>query len=409
MDMEGPLPGCRARSVPLSRAVGGGNAPTSRHAEPADGSDVELDVVLEAARRHGASRVVYHNCMFYFDSWQGRSIVHSNVVQVHRRQRGRTARQRRSAARNTRAAYEQRRATREQRENSTTAEVGSTDQTQPAAATTAAGADGGRSAATVANGMAEQLARPPGLAPLAAAAPSSSPPSPKQQPEVECQPEEAPAPVSGSDNELAHEALSTAAAAAEAAAAATTTAATTTPPATAMAAASVAADEAAGMAAPGEAVGVDERRAEATGAGKRQAVAVTTADNERIVIDVGEAAVGAPSRAGAGAPYRARAGTQCEGRCAGGLQCQVRSVGSSAPTFVSAPLRLGGRFCTVHDPRRVAARAAKAATAVAKAKAKARRQQPARGIQRIGAARRAAEADSGTAGMAAVILAARRA
>ena len=39
---------------------------------------------------------------------------------------------------------------------------------------------------------------------------------------------------------------------------------------------------------------------------------------------------------------------QCEGGTAKGVRCKVCSVGSSAPIFVSAPLRAGGRFCTCH-------------------------------------------------------------
>ena len=152
------------------------------------------------------------------------------------------------------------------------------------------------------------------------------------------------------------------------------------------------------------ATAVDERRAEPAGAGKskRQAVLATRFNVE--IIDV-DADGGAPSRADAVAPFRVRAGTQCEGRCIGGARCEVRSVGGSAPTWLSAPLRSGGRFCTTHTPHRVAARAAKAA---AKAAATQRQQATAQGVQRVGAARRAASENRSTAGMAAALMAAAR-
>ena len=190
------------------------------------------------------------------------------------------------------------------------------------------------------------------------------------------------------------------------AAAATTAAAT----GASTVAGSMAAGLVAGEAADGEVAGVtavEVRRVEPTETGKRQAVASARVDV--VCIDVDDEAAahsGAPSRASADAPYRAHAGVQCEGLCAGGRRCGVWSVGSSAPQWVSAPLRTGARFCTTHEPRRSAARAAQAAER-ASAKA-ARMRQPVRGVQRAGAVRRAAAANSSTAGMAAAIMAARR-
>ena len=150
---------------------------------------------------------------------------------------------------------------------------------------------------------------------------------------------------------------------------------------------------------------MDERRAVPTGAGKRKRQAVLTAREGVACIDVDEDADGgaplqanAPSRARAG-----RAGVQCEGRCAGGRRCGVWSVGSSAPTWISAPLRSGGQFCTTHEPRHVAARAAKATAKAARPSGVG-----ARGVQRAGAARRVAVENRSTAGMAAALMAAAR-
>ena len=156
---------------------------------------------------------------------------------------------------------------------------------------------------------------------------------------------------------------------------------------------------------------MEERRAEPTGAGKRKRQAVLMAREGVACIDLDEDADGgAPLQANA--PSRARAGKQCEGRCAGGRQCGVWSVGSSAPAWISAPLRSGGRFCKTHEPRCVAARAAKATAKAARpsgghgATRRAGVRPAAQGVRRMGAARRVAAANRGTAGMAAAIMAA---
>ena len=147
---------------------------------------------------------------------------------------------------------------------------------------------------------------------------------------------------------------------------------------------------------------MDERRAEPTGAGKRKRQAVLMAREGVACIDLDEDADGgAPLQANA--PSRARAGKQCEGRCAGGRQCGVWSVGSSAPAWISAPLRSGGRFCKTHEPHCVAARAAKATAKAARPSGVG-----ARGVQRAGAAQRAVAVGSSTAGMAAALMAAAR-
>ena len=385
-------------------------------AEPAGRSDVELDVVLDAARRHGATRVEFHGYTMYFDSCKERSQVYTKVAQVQRCQRCRTARQTRSATRNTAEAYAQRQAKRRQQQDlGATAKVGSHKHTHSAGAATASTTDDDRwptAVAAVAAVAADPPTRPPGLAP-------ASPPLPEQQqPEPESTSEPVPAPVIESedeDGEPTIEAAAEAAATASTATASATTAASMAAGLTAGGAARrVAADEqVAGEAGGSEAV-VDERRAEPAGAGKRQAVLATCVDYVCTDVD-DEAAVssaplraeaGAPSRAQGSAPSPARAGVRCEGRCAGGQQCGVWSTGSSAPAWVSAPLRSGARYCLTHEPRRAAARAAKAAEKAAAKAAQLR--QPARGVRRVGTARRAAAATSSTAGMAAAIMAARR-
>ena len=253
--MEGPIP-CRARSsVPSPRAGDGGTAPTSRHAEPAGGSDVEIDVVLGAARRQGVSRVEYHGYTMHFDSWNGRSIVHSNRVQVQLCQQCRTARQRRSHERNTRAAYEQRWAKRLQQDKSATAKVGSSEQTEPANVAAATAADAERPLLAAADGRAERLEMPPGLEAVANAA--MQPPSPSlaqpQQPEPTLAPVPAPEPLS--DDETTNEMVAAEAEAAETMTDVTVAVAAT---ATSTAAVATATGTAAGeaMAADGEAAGV---------------------------------------------------------------------------------------------------------------------------------------------------------
>ena len=397
------------------RAAERPNARPCRSAEPASGSGVDIDAILNAARCNGATHVVFFEPINWVTSGNAHSFCYGVQHRMGRDNDGRTARQRRSAKRNTAALYEQRRARREQHENSATAEVETNTQTETAtaAATTTTGDGGSPTAAT--NGPVGRPARPPGLetgaAPMprrgaSATAQGGSVPEPGAEPERALE----------SEDEATDEAIAAAMAAAEAAAAAEATE-------TAIAAADVAgaigspavmmAGEAASAVDVGAAA-VDERRAAPTGKRKRQAVLATRVGIA--CIDVGEEAdVGAPSRVDVSAPSRARAGVQCEGRCAGGRRCGVRSVGSSAPSWVSAPLRSGGRHCVTHDPRLVAARQAKAA---AKAEARssggrgtARRAgvQPraATGVQRAGAARRAAAASGSTAGMAATIMAAR--
>ena len=229
--------------------------------------------------------------------------------------------------------------------------------------------------------------------------------------EAETAAEPAPAPQLASDDEEIDDAATAAKAAAMTAVATTTTTAAAT--GERAAAGSTDAGEAAGEAASEMGVGVvatGERRAEPVGEGKRQAVLATRADVKIIGIEDEVAAcessqAGAPSWAVA--PSQARAGVQCEGRCADGRRCGVWSVGSSAPSWVSEPLRSGGRHCTTHEPRRAAARAAKVAEKAA-AQAAARRQHTARGVQRATGARRTAARDSGTAGMAAALMAAAR-
>ena len=414
--MVGPIP-CRARSsVPLHAAAEEGTAPASSHAEPAGGSDVELDVMLGAARRHGASRVEYHGCMIYFDSWQLRSIVHSKLVQRLMGKGGRTARQRRSMERNTTEAFTQRQAKRQQQNVGATAEVGSMDQRQPAAAAATATADGDLSLAAEAAESEEHARMPPGLATGARAAAPSPSPSPELQAPVEGEPEPTPEPQPESESD---EAIAAAAAAAEAEATAAVMAATTTTAAASAAAGATAgagdgavAGKATGEAGAGDDAGelaMDERRAEPAGAGKRKRQAVLAT---RVDVDV---AGGAPSWADVDAPSRARAGTQCEGQCVGGRRCEVRSVGSSAPHWLSAPLRSGGRYCKTHEPHRVAARAtAKTAKAARPSGGRGAGRRSgvqlaaAQGVQRAGAARRAAAVSGNTAGMAATIMAAAR-
>ena len=289
---------------------------------------------------------------------------------------------------------------------SATADVESMEQTGPAGSAAAAAGEGDRSQLTAADEQAEQLQLPPGLAPVAGAAlrPSSS--SLEQLQQSEPSPEPVPAPEPTTDDEGDDEAIAAAVVTAEA-----TDVATTTPAAGEIAVAgSAAAGEAAGAATGEMGAGMaamDARRAEPMGAGKRQAVPVARVQHAVCIDDDEEdaAASGASSWASEDAPSRARAGVQCKGLCAGGRQCEVRSVGSSAPTWVSAPLRAGGQFCTTHAPHRVAARVAKAA---AKAAAAQRQWAAAQGVQRAGAARRAASANRSTAGMAATIMAAAR-
>ena len=401
----------RVEERPSARDAETADASASGCAEPVGRSDVELDVVLAAARRHGASRVEHHGSTYYFDSWQGRSNVHSKQQTCRHCNAGRTARQRRSATRNTRAAFEQRQAEREQRKMSATADGGSFEKAQPAGAVDAAAADEEQSVSAATDGRAEQPRMATDLAPAAEAAVQPAAPlleQPQaQQPEPPPEPEPAPAPPS-SDEET-DEAMVAAAAAAEAAATAAITATATAAAASAAAGAPVAgeavgaAERGVGMEAAG-ATSVDERRATPAGAGKRKRQAVAAACGND----------GASSRASVGAPLRARAGVQCEGQCAGGQRCGVWSIGSSAPAWVSAPLRSGARCCKTHEPQRVAARAAKAAAKAARpsgGRGAGRRAgvQPAaaQGVQRAGATRRAAAANGNTAGMAAAIMAAR--
>ena len=59
----------------------------------------------------------------------------------------------------------------------------------------------------------------------------------------------------------------------------------------------------------------------------------------------------ATAAADAGTSMDAVVGTevvQCAGITAKGTRCKVCSVGSSAPAFISAPLRNGARCCTMH-------------------------------------------------------------
>ena len=102
----------------------------------------------------------------------------------------------------------------------------------------------------------------------------------------------------------------------------------------------------------------------------------------------------------------AAAGVQCEGVTARGERCKVCSVGSSAPPFVSAPLRAGGRFCTTHAQGATRRRAAKRTATAAAGLAAARPDQPR--VARPRVVRAAAAAGRGVVGMGAAIVAAAR-
>ena len=230
-----------------------------------------------------------------------------------------------------------------------TTKVGSTQQTEPADAAAAAAAGEERSVVAAANGQAGRRQLPPGLAPAADAASVQR----AAGATAECGRAEA---AAEAEPAYADEAIATAAAAAEAIAAATTTATTTAAAASAAAGAPAVGGGAAAGKVMGE-VGDGEMamdgRAEPVAAGKRKRQAVLAARAGGASIDIDEDAdVGASLRAQA--PSRARVGKQCAGRCAGGRQCGVWSVGSSAPAWLSAPLRSGGQYCTTHAPHRVA-------------------------------------------------------
>ena len=139
------------------------------------------------------------------------------------------------------------------------------------------------------------------------------------------------------------------------------------------------------------------RRVERTETGKRRAVVDLT---EAAATSGSDDETGVPATAGA----PVAAGVQCEGVTARGERCKVCSVGSSAPLFVSAPLRAGGRFCTTHAQgatrRRAAKKTATAAAGLAAAPYQPRVTRP--------RAVRAAAAARGVVGMGAAIVAAAR-
>jgi hypothetical protein len=93
-----------AKCTPSSRVATWADAACRCHAEPAGGCGVELDLVLNAARRSGASKVVFGGYAIFF-STMWRQQQNQSKPQTEPTGNSTTSKQRRSARRNTAEAY----------------------------------------------------------------------------------------------------------------------------------------------------------------------------------------------------------------------------------------------------------------------------------------------------------------
>jgi len=94
-----------------------------------------------------------------------------------------------------------------------------------------------------------------------------------------------------------------------------------------------------------------EQRTAARAARVRRVRAAARAPPDDDVVHVTATATPAAATADASTSTEATPGpavVQCAGVTAKGGQCKICSVGSSAPAFISAPLRNGSRCCAIH-------------------------------------------------------------